>query len=342
MENKPKHCLNCQHTLSPEDRYCPNCGLESVYRNLSLRFLVKSFFEAFLNFDVKIFHSMRDIWVPNRITKTFLEGRREYHVHPFRFYFICLIIFFTLLSIYTKKMHFNDLDLKADAAKFELYQKLDTLGASYGNTCPTEVFDSIRSKIYTGTANMDKDTFYRLRLLGRNLRKYGVSSYDAVTLEPDSIFRKYNVEPRLDRFLMTQMSRISVSPESATRFFIGNMIWGLILLTVLIAAFLKLLYIRHDSYYIEHLLHIANYHCFNLIILSIAMFLQLFFKWSEFEGIVVIIHTVGILYLGISLKQYYGENVFKTVIKLIMLGVFYWLSILLILAIIALISIIIY
>ncbi|MGA0232498.1 MAG: zinc-ribbon domain-containing protein [Saprospiraceae bacterium] len=38
MSNAHKHCLSCGHHLSESDRYCPQCGLETVYRKLSLRF----------------------------------------------------------------------------------------------------------------------------------------------------------------------------------------------------------------------------------------------------------------------------------------------------------------
>ena len=179
MEKKNDYCLSCGSDLNADDRYCPHCGLETVYRNLSLRFLVRSFFEAFLNFDVKMLHSLRDIWIPNKITKTFLEGKREYHVHPFRFYFICLIIFFTLLSFLIKNWDFEDFELKESISKYELYHKLDTLSTHYTAQCEPGTWDSLKLQLYRGSKDLDIDTFFDLELLGTDFATFGISTLDS-------------------------------------------------------------------------------------------------------------------------------------------------------------------
>jgi predicted RNA-binding Zn-ribbon protein involved in translation (DUF1610 family) len=342
MSSAHKHCLSCGHHLSESDRYCPECGLETVYRNLSLRFLLKSFFEAFLNFDVKIFHSMRDIWIPNKITKTFLEGKSEYHIHPFRFYFICLLIFFTLLSFYTKNLHLDIPDFRLEAQKYAMFVEVDSISRSYEALCTEGTIDSMLQDLEPAYSGMKQDTFFKLDLVGSDMKKYAVTTFDALSMEKEALFDKYNISSDRDRYIMTQYIRVAKNPDAATRFVIGNMIWGLILLTIIIAGFLKLLYVRHESYYIEHLLHISNYHCLNIIVLSIAMALQFFMKWDNFEMIVIWIHTAGILYLLISLQRYYGEKIIKTLFKLMMLGFFYWTSIFFILFLIAMISFITY
>jgi len=285
---------------------------------------------------------MRDIWIPNKITKTFLEGKREYHIHPFRFYFICLLLFFTLLSFYTKNLHLDIPDFKMEASKYAMFVEMDSISRSYEAFCTEGTIDSILQDLEPAYSGMKQDTFFKLEMTASDLKKYAVSTYDALSMEKADLFEKYNVESVRDRYIMTQYIRVAKNPDAATRFVIGNMIWGLILLTIIIAGFLKLLYVRHDSYYIEHLLHISNYHCLNIMVLSIAIALQLFFNWNNFEMIIIWIHTAGIVYLLISLKQYYGEKILKTFFKLLILGFFYWTSIFFILFLIALVSFITY
>lgn len=344
MARKNGECLNCSYQLSPDDNYCPQCGLETVYRNLSIGFLIKSFFEAFLNFDMKMFNSSRDLWIPNKITKTFLEGKREYHVHPFRFYFICLVVFFTLLSINTKNMDVDmgAFDLQEKASKYELYQRCDSISNAYLSECEEGTLDSIKLKIYEGTSDLDKDTFFNVHIAGSNLSNYGISSYDGITMKPEDIFEKYNVERKLDRYAITQIQRIALDRTNAARFVIGNMIWGLILLTIIMAFVLKLLYIRHDSYYIEHLLHISNYHCVSLILISIVLLIKILFPSLNLQTEAGIAAILGILYLWISLKMYYAENIFKTILKMIILGSFYWIVTFMIALLIGLLSLAVY
>ncbi len=343
MDQKQKHCLSCNHPLSDKDKYCPNCGLETVYRNLSLRFLMRSFFEAFLNFDVKMLHSMRDIWIPNKITKTFLEGKREYHVHPFRFYFICLIAFFALLSVSTKNLNMDGLHLSDTISKFELYYKFDTISNNYDDECSAGILDSIKNEIYTGQKDLDRDTFFNLEIFGSDLSDYGVSTMDAYNMDMPDIFEKYNVTKKKDQYLLTQYKRVVISPESAIRFAIGNMIWGLILLTIIMAGVLKLLYIRHECYYIEHLLHIANFHCLTALLFSIVMIINLIFPHKALLGSLIIIVSLGtIFYLLVGLNRYYREPIFRTAVKSLIIGTFYWLAIGIIMLLIALLSFVIF
>ena len=288
-------------------------------------------------------HSLRDIWIPNKITKTFLEGKREYHVHPFRFYFICLIIFFTLLSFLIKNWDFEDFELKESISKYELYHKLDTLSTHYTAQCEPGTWDSLKLQLYRGSKDLDRDTFFDLELLGTDFATFGISTLDAVNLEPDSLFSKYEVTEKKDQYLLTQMRRVVLNPETATKFAIGNMIWGFILLTIIMGGVLKLLYLRHDSYYIEHLLHIANYHCLTILLYSIAFAIQLIHPSGPLLGTLIFISFVGgVLYLIVSLKLYYRQSIFKTLIKAFVLGFAYWMAIIFIAIIISVFSLIIF
>lgn len=343
MNTNKDFCLNCESPLSPEDKYCPNCGLETTYRNLSLRFLIKSFFEAFLNFDVKMFHSLRDIWIPNKITKTFLQGKREFHIHPFRFYFICLILFFTLFSLTTKHSDFFPTGLQDKLSKYELYLEFDSLSHDYADSCEIGVIDSIKHKMYRGSKKLDRDTFLNMKFFGTDFSDYGISTYDAMQLEEDKLFEKYEIENKYDRYFVSQVRRVIKTPTTALKFAIGNMIWGLILLTIVMGLVLKLLYIRHDSYYIEHLLHIVNFHCLILLVYSFVLILKMIVPENyEMDSLIFFGLVAAILYLIVSLYRYYRQNVFVTLLKTLFLGISYWLMLIVIIIIISLISFIMF
>ena len=342
MDSKSKTCLACGTALSNEDRYCSNCGLETVYRNLSIKFLIKSFFEAFLNFDIKMFHSIRDIWVPNKITKTFLEGKREYHVHPFRFYFICLILFFGLLSLMLKDLSLKELHREDDVSKYEMYMQFDTISQQYEAECDTSALDSLRADMFSMTKDLDHDSMFTLNIFGTDLNSYGISTYDAYRMNIDSLYNKYSVEKKWDRYALAQYIRIIQDPEGALRFTIANMIWGLILLTIIMGFVLHVLYVRHESFYIEDLLHIANYHCMNLLMLSVIMAMKLFIEDLEYGKFTLIAFLGSILYLFVSLNKYYSEPWYKTLLKMMILLFIYSIVILFIMAMIFVLSMYLY
>ena len=287
-------------------------------------------------------HSLRDVFIPNRITKAFLAGNRHMYVHPFRFFFICLVIFFGLLSLNMKDFNIGGYKLKESMTKYDDYIAFDTLSRQYELQCQAGVMDSIRDDLFSDYTELDKDTFFRITLFGSDLTQYGISTVDGIGLENDSLYSKYNIESSRDRFFIQQYKRVVLDPESAIRFVIGNMIWGVILLTIMVAFVLKLLYWRHESYYIEHILHITTLHSLCFLLMSIAMIFELIIPLEILGESVVIIFLGGVVYLFTLLNRYYGEHFLKTIIKLFILSLAYWMSLILIMIIISMFSFAIY
>ncbi len=97
-------CPNCQTMLSAKDNFCPSCGQENHYTDLSMKELFYDFFGSLFNFDGKIWNTLKTIVLqPGQITKQYVEGKRIRFVPPFKLYLFFSFIIFILLSLSLKK-----------------------------------------------------------------------------------------------------------------------------------------------------------------------------------------------------------------------------------------------
>ncbi|WP_212906142.1 DUF3667 domain-containing protein [Capnocytophaga stomatis] len=101
-------CPNCQAMLSVRDNFCPNCGQENHYNDFSVKELANDFFGSLINFDNKIWNTLKTIFRPGQITKQYIEGKRIRFVPPFKLYLFFSFIFFVMMSFSFQKASHSD------------------------------------------------------------------------------------------------------------------------------------------------------------------------------------------------------------------------------------------
>ena len=93
------NCKNCDHQLSGEEKFCPNCG-QKVIERLRLRTLLGELAAAFFAWDSKLFQTLRLLlFKPGEVSKNYIAGKRKSYVAPMRMYLFCSVVFFLLLGI---------------------------------------------------------------------------------------------------------------------------------------------------------------------------------------------------------------------------------------------------
>lgn len=331
MKNAENICLNCGFQLE-DVAYCPSCGQRAHLHDLSFKFMIGHFFEAFINFDKKFFRSLRDIWVPNKINKEFLTGGRSIYVNHLRFFFLSLVIFFGLLTLNIKDKPFLQSDINEKAVLYKAKNEFDSIKVNFAEDCSIEILDSMERKLFSGDLHVNKAYM--------TIGGTSISHYDAYNLSIDSIYTKYKVEDTWQKLLFARAIKVNNDGGSALKFVIGNMLWGIILLSLIMALFLKLIYFRHHSYYIEHVFHMINYHCVAVLSISLVLICNLFMKIGVAPYLIM--GFLSVLYLIYSLKSYYHQGWLKTIIKGIILFIGYVMATSAVAMLILFISIIIF
>ena len=86
------NCQNCHHPLDEMDKFCPNCGQHNTDGHVTLHDLWHELSHYFTHVDNKIFITIRDLFVPGRLTEHFFKGHRKRYIHPINLFFLVAII----------------------------------------------------------------------------------------------------------------------------------------------------------------------------------------------------------------------------------------------------------
>ena len=97
---KGEECLNCGTPLVAKENFCHYCGQRNDRRRLSFYEFISESVRSYFSVDSKVVHSLSPLLLkPGKLTREFIEGKRQQYVHPIRMYLTVSIIYFTLISI---------------------------------------------------------------------------------------------------------------------------------------------------------------------------------------------------------------------------------------------------
>jgi len=110
-------CLNCNHIIDIDDKYCSNCSQANSIKKLTLKDFFDEFFFNLINYDSKLLATLYTMLIkPGTITKDYINGKRIRYTNPFRF-------LLTLAFIYFLMVNYNDSFTDLDSLKLD--EKID-------------------------------------------------------------------------------------------------------------------------------------------------------------------------------------------------------------------------
>jgi len=344
-----KTCLSCNQVLSETDAYCQGCG-QKVHLNVkTLYSIVQDFISNFLNFDNQLFQSLYHLFYPARLTKKYFEGIRKPFLTPIRLFFLSLIVLYGLNASLGdagdafnthKKMHKlmmaadlrNNLDkMQDDAAYAECNSNLDTIRRNL-----LKRYKDIRCQHFDPLHNNNSVDF--------SFFSKQILAIDAITLPSEELVRKYDVQEWHVKFLLKQSLRLYKNSNAVLSFIINNSLWGFVVLSLIMALFLKVLYIRRNYYFVEHLVWMIHLNTFYFIVSSIFSIIAKFIDdHNPIKGFIIAAYIIGMLvYSWIAIRNYYQQGWFKTTTKFFLFLLGYLFVALLILIMILIISALIF
>jgi len=141
----------------------------------------------------------------------------------------------------------------------------------------------------------------------------GIRLHDFFKLTSEELIAKHGKENKLKEVGLIQFQKILKNAGSSVRFFISNGTWAIVVLILLLAFCFKLLYIRHGILYAEHFIFHLYGHT-RLLILAFAGSLASLIVdvpdwWTS------ILFFAGGIFLFWSMKSYYKQGFWKTLLK---------------------------
>lgn len=333
MKTRPTtlhYCPNCRFPFEKRASYCANCGQKRTDGRITFREMMNEFSDAVFNFDSKIFKTIFALFVPGKLTNEYFSGKHRSYVHPLR---VFLVLTVGLVATATFKLDNPDFIGIGDEMnrRKEVHNERVLLAntdsliketmTEFTNARAAEALDSLSRKLLKGKKIIKDDSIN----LSKNFNITGednlmVAWEDFENLSPDSIVNLYNVKGgSIKRLFTKQQIRLGQRGDNFGFYLIGNGTWMVFFMMPILGLFLKLLYLRKDYYYVEHLIFSFHTHCFAFVLYIIMILFGEHAPGPIIGGGFVILG----LYLFLSLKSVYKEHTFITLIKYIFITFLY-------------------
>lgn len=351
LENqKPGICLNCDAAVQEDFLYCARCSQRLRSSKITVGSLFKEFVSSMFNFDSRFFQSFLKLLIPGKLTIEYISGKRKRYFNPVRLFIFSMVFHFAVIAYISKdlQVQLGDInhssDLAKNVAEYNLLQAYDSLI----NVIPidtTQEMDSLRSHLFENVINGMGDSINIqengiVQLSGTtNNRSYHID--DILNMDESKFLDHYKIEGFKQRLFTRQTLRMYRNPQALFGYFIGNLLWAVVLSILFLTLVMKLLYIRKKRFFVEHLILLMHIHSFIFIMVGLALIIDRLLNnaigpwlWTT-SGIAAI-------YFFWSMYKYYGQGFFKTFMKYLFVLLSYLFIITIFVGLILMISLLVF
>jgi hypothetical protein len=348
-------CLNCGQPLAGNENYCSYCGQKNTTKKLSFGVFLNNIFSGFFSYDSRFWNTFIPLLTkPGKVSKDYIEGKRARFVNPFQLYLNVSIVFFLILGLSNKV---DSIKFASDAT--EATKSIDSivnLGRKQLDSLPTnaqqQVIDKIPADSTKVTTLAEVGKVFKLYETETNQ----VKTDSLNTIKKDSTkwtsvasrlqlfykFKKNNPdftnEQMLDslgfkntfwnRFYSQQANSMhknytTLQEDGGKEYFkklTSYISISLFIFLPIFTLFLKLLYIRRNYSYMEHLVFVFNTQTVFFLLLIIFYLCSFFVEMNNVGWVFTLLF---LFYLYKALRYFYKQSRSKTIVKYILLNSYY-------------------
>lgn len=96
-DDTPTACENCATAL--QGRYCHLCGQAAANPLRHFGHAVEEFFESVWHLDGRVFRTLRELFMPGRVACHYLAGQRARYIAPLRLFIVTTVLTFFLVGL---------------------------------------------------------------------------------------------------------------------------------------------------------------------------------------------------------------------------------------------------
>lgn len=355
-EINQKECPNCGSGNPLEANFCDHCGQKFQDSRIPFTNLVSTFVYSLFNADHSLWCTLRDIWIPGKITTKYFDGQRKSYFHPARLFFFSWVLFFGFfslagnLNIGTGLLNYNLMkDIEKEVEKKSLFTTMvnerDSLiasGYSSNGMADSLILYTART-VYPGfdgsnteelNAFLLKKTTYKFDFVVDGDKEVVEVKYeDLIELSDEELLEKHEIEGFFSRLLAGQSLKMIRDTGGMIEYLIRGIAWSVFLVIPLMCLVQYFLYFYKNHYMVEHLVYYLHIHSFAFIILVTVRLLEMviggllgLFSIDMFDlgWMYIIASTIAMIYPVVALRTFYKSSILGVIIKSWVLFSFYW------------------
>src|SRR6266496_4201967 len=320
------HCENCGAEL--QGHWCANCGQPAIDYRRSFRHVIADLLNEFLNWDSKFFATIGLLLVrPWKLTNQFLAGHRVRYVHPLRLYLLASILFFFAVNYWAKSLHLQPGKITSkDRAEIE-----SALDAQ--NLTPEQRAKVERS---LNMANISPEVAAIMAAKGKDTtpEETGIPQATPTSREtatPPAFFQSGNPSTPFEKWIETRakekIGEHGTNLQLFAKTLISNLPYMMLCCIPLFALVLKILYIRREVFYIDHLIYALHIHSFaylaTILIILATIGLSSVASGAFGGWIIALLWITFAAQIFLSIRRVYRQGWFISILKFLFGGFVY-------------------
>jgi hypothetical protein len=288
-------CENCGALL--HGPYCSQCGQKAADRILPIWHMINEALEAVIELDMRVLWTLpKFLFLPGRLTKEYINGRRKRYIRPFRLYLFTTFVLFTVLALTAGQGFQLPFDPQMSPSQADSVQ----VNAS---VVPSDSSTAASAPSFLGSPEQREEW---ARAFQRNP--------DAVNVQ----FGDPETQAQLEPVIRARVAEALRNPQDFLESMIDRGPYAMFLMLPIFAFLLKLLYIRRGRLYVEHLIFSLHIHAFAFFAFTVGIllgeadtaWLRAAAGWVELSPL---------LYLVLAMAHVYEQGFIKSTIKTFLL-----------------------
>ena len=293
--------MNCGTPLEADHAFCPSCGQTTKNHRLSFWQVINDILVNFFALDSKV---AKTLWPlissPGKITESYNSGQIARYVPPMRMYLTVSILFFFIQSLSNDT--FDNVNITPTV---ETPTPIDSVANDLQREFGKEENPGLAGVEVTDTISLSNS----LGKIGRMIN-YAETAKDKSTKKALEVLQLDDTQ--WNRWLYREAAKIAnLDRDEFTEYVKGKIPLWLFLFLPVLAWVIKLVYMRHDLYYFEHLIFVYHVQTFLFILLSLALLAEYAFG-IDFG---VLVFFGFIVYVLLAMKRVYLQSWRKTLFK---------------------------
>lgn len=322
---RSSHCLNCDQPLDKSEIYCHFCGQLNSTKKLSFDDFFTEFFAGIFAYDSRFYRTISALFLkPGKISKDYIEGKRQRYANPFRFYLSASIIFFILWGLtsssetpWLPSLDQGETSILQDSTLMEEDRQNEDI-----SLLPALEEGKTVEELYISQEELDTMKFLtsslkRFEIFSKIHQEKEINHAGQALEELDYESTRYN------QWLFKKavdLNLLSSNPDIFFKFFISKLPFIIFFYLPVFALFIWLLYLRKAFTYMEHLIFTFHIQTFNFLLYGMALILDYMLSTSMATNIGLIIFGV---YLYKGMRNFYRQNRVKTIVKFFIINLLF-------------------